>query len=95
MTYTQTERTEIKRNAKKVANLLGENFSDIEKEAQDMQTDHFKAYADDGQKRLVDALQKNNFSLAQLKGTKEDTKPEPEPFLTEGSTKEENNNASH
>lgn len=68
-------------------------FLTSEKEAQDMQTDHFKAYADDGQKRLVDALQKNNFNTAQLKGTKEDTKPEP--FLTEGSTKEENNNASH
>lgn len=93
LTYTQTERTEIKKNAKKVAGLLGENFSDIEKEAQDMQTDHFKAYAEDGQKRLVDALQKNNFSLAQLKGSKEDTRPEP--LLTEGSNKEENNNASH
>lgn len=93
LTYTQTERTEIKKNAKKVAGLLGESFSDIEKEAQDMQTDHFKAYAEDGQKRLVDALQKNNFSLAQLKGSKEDTRPEP--LLTEGSNKEENNNASH
>lgn len=93
LTYTQTERTEIKKNAKKVAGLLGENFSDIEKEAQDMQTDHFKSYADDGQKRLVDALQKNNFSLAQLKGSKEDTRTEP--LLTEGSNKEENNNVSH
>jgi hypothetical protein len=93
LTYTQTERTEIKKNAKKVAGLLGENFSDIEKEAQDMQTDHFKAYADDGQKRLVDALQKNNFSLAQLKSSKEETRPEP--LITEGTNKEENNNASH
>lgn len=92
LTYTQTERTEIKKNAKKVAGLLGENFSDIEKEAQDMQTDHFKAYAEDGQKRLVDALQKNNFSLAQLKGSK----VFPEPLMTgDSNNKEENNNASH
>ena len=38
MVYTQSERTEHKKNAKKIASLLGDNFSDIEKEALDLQT---------------------------------------------------------
>lgn len=76
MVYTQSERTEHKKNAKKIASLLGDNFSDIEKEALDLQTDHFKSYAQEGQKRLVEALEKNNFSLAQLEN-QPTNKPEP------------------
>ena len=66
MPYTQSERTEYKKSAKKIARLLGDDFSEIEKEALDLQTDHYQSYAKEGQKRLVEALEKNNFSLAQL-----------------------------
>ncbi len=86
MVYTQSERTEHKKNAKKIASLLGDNFSEIEKEALDLQTDHFKSYAQEGQKRLVEALEKNNFSLAQLENQPTN---KPEPSTVHQVTKEE------
>ncbi|AYG02047.1 hypothetical protein [Lactococcus allomyrinae] len=70
MSYTQSERTEYKKSAKKIASLLGDDFSALEKEALDFQTDHYKSYAQEGQKRLVEALEKNNFSLTQLEKNK-------------------------
>lgn len=86
MVYTQSERTEHKKNAKKIASLLGDNFSEIEKEALDLQTDHFKTYAQEGQKRLVEVLEKNNFSLAQLENQPTN---KPEPSTVPQVTKEE------
>lgn len=90
MGYTQSERTEYKKSARRIANLLGDDFSEIEKEGLDLQTDHFKGYAQEGQKRLVETLEKNNFSLAQLnkKGTSSPEKPE----IHQGSKEEEKNN---
>ncbi|RZI47895.1 hypothetical protein [Lactococcus kimchii] len=90
MSYTQSERTEYKKSAKTIAGLLGDHFSELEKEALDLQTDHYKSYAEEGQKRLVKALEKNNFSLAQL-----ENKPTKHPDSTnvhQVSNKEENTN---
>lgn len=42
MSYTQTERNAIKKKAKELATILGDDFSDLENQSKDMQTDFLK-----------------------------------------------------
>lgn len=64
MPYSNTEKSEIKKQAKEVAKILGDNFSEIEKQATDAQTDFYQAYATEGQTKIMKALTDRNFSLS-------------------------------
>lgn len=63
MAYSNTEKSEIKKQAKEVAKILEDNFSEVEKQAMDAQTEFYKVYATEGKEKIMKALTDRNFSL--------------------------------
>lgn len=56
MDYTQKERHAIKKKAKELATVLGDDFSDLENQSKDMQTEFFKDYAEKANNRILQKL---------------------------------------
>lgn len=63
MSYTQTERNAIKKKAKELATILGDDFSDLENQSKDMQTDFFKEYSVEANNRVIQKLMDKKIKL--------------------------------
>lgn len=63
MSYTQTERNAIKKKAKELATILGDDFTDLENQSKDMQTDFFKEYSVEANNRVIQKLMDKKIKL--------------------------------
>ncbi|GAB7391175.1 hypothetical protein [Lactococcus garvieae] len=63
MSYTQTERNAIKKKAKELATILGDDFSDLENQSKDMQTEFFKEYSVEANNRVIQKLMDKKIKL--------------------------------
>lgn len=80
MSYTQTERKAIKKKAQELAQILGEDFSDLDNQARDMQTEFFKEYVEKANARVIQKLIDKKITLGEAPYKKE----RPIPPLSQG-----------
>lgn len=74
MSYTQKERHAIKKKAKELATILGDDFSGLENQSKDMQTEFFKDYAEKANNRILQKLIDKKIKLTEEKQEEHQTK---------------------
>ncbi len=74
MAYTHKERLDIKKKAKELATILGDDFSDLENQSKDMQTEFFKDYAEKANNRILQKLIDKNIKFTDKEQEEHQTK---------------------
>lgn len=74
MAYTLKERHAIKKKAKELATVLGDDFSDLENQSKDMQTEFFKDYAEKANNRILQKLIDKNIKFTDKEQEEHQTK---------------------
>lgn len=65
MSYTQTERNAIKKKAKELSTILGDDFSHLENQSKDIQTEFFKEYSVKANDRVIQKLMDKKIKLTE------------------------------
>lgn len=74
MAYTHKERLDIKKKAKELATILGDDFSGLENQSKDMQTEFFKDYAEKANNRILQKLIDKNIKFTDKEQEEHQTK---------------------